>query len=182
METTLYGALVTLRPVTVADIPALAEIRATPEVRRWWRGSDDMVAAVKEDLAEPGARHLAIEYEGRVVGMVQWAAETEPDYRHANIDIYVDPAVHGRGVGTDAVRALARHLIAEHGHHRLVIDPAADNAAAVRCYRKVGFRPVGVMRQYERGEDGTWHDGLLMDLLADELAPGGGNGERSLGS
>jgi aminoglycoside 6'-N-acetyltransferase len=28
---------------------------------------------------------------------------------------------------------------------------------------------VGIMRQYERGPDGTWHDGLLMDLLADEL-------------
>jgi aminoglycoside 6'-N-acetyltransferase len=25
------------------------------------------------------------------------------------------------------------------------------------------------MREYERGPDGTWHDGLLMDLLAGEL-------------
>ena len=54
-------------------------------------------------------------------------------------------------------------------YRRLVIDPAADNAAAIRCYRKVGFRPVGIMRQYERGPDGSWHDGLLMDLLAEEL-------------
>ena len=50
-----------------------------------------------------------------------------------------------------------------------MIDPAADNHRAVRCYEKVGFRPVGVMRRYERGADGTWHDGLFMDLLADEL-------------
>jgi hypothetical protein len=27
-----------------------------------------------------------------------------------------------------------------------------------------------VMRQYERGGDGQFHDGLLMDLLRDELA------------
>jgi hypothetical protein len=27
------------------------------------------------------------------------------------------------------------------------------------------------MRQYERGGDGQFHDGLLMDLLRDELAP-----------
>ena len=54
-------------------------------------------------------------------------------------------------------------------HHRLTIDPAADNAAAIRCYKKVGFRPVGVMRRYEQGAEGTWHDGLLMDLLAEEL-------------
>jgi aminoglycoside 6'-N-acetyltransferase len=50
-----------------------------------------------------------------------------------------------------------------------VIDPAADNQAAIHCYSKVGFRPVGVMRNYERGMDGTWRDGLLMDLLAGEL-------------
>jgi aminoglycoside 6'-N-acetyltransferase len=25
------------------------------------------------------------------------------------------------------------------------------------------------MREYERGPDGTWHDGLMMDLLAAEL-------------
>ena len=55
--------------------------------------------------------------------------------------------------------------------HRLTIDPAAHNAAAIRAYEKVGFRPVGVMRQYEREpeEGGSWYDGLLMDLLADEL-------------
>ena len=27
------------------------------------------------------------------------------------------------------------------------------------------------MRQYERGGDGRFHDGLLMDLLRDELHP-----------
>jgi aminoglycoside 6'-N-acetyltransferase len=25
------------------------------------------------------------------------------------------------------------------------------------------------MRSYERGPDGTWHDGLLMDLLKEEF-------------
>jgi aminoglycoside 6'-N-acetyltransferase len=67
------------------------------------------------------------------------------------------------------VRTLARHLFEDVGHHRLVIDPAADNAAAIACYAKVGFRTVGVMRRYELGSDGTWHDGLLMELMADEL-------------
>ena len=128
-----------------------------------------MVAAVEQDLAEPDSTPLVIELEGRVVGWIQWEAEEEPDYRHASIDIYVDPAVHGHGVGTDALRTLARHLIVDHGHHRLEIDPAADNAPAIRCYTKVGFRPVGIMRKAERGNDGTWHDSLLMDLLADEL-------------
>jgi aminoglycoside 6'-N-acetyltransferase len=170
--TTLPGENVRLRSATAADIPALARIRATPEVHRRWRGGDDLTAAVADDLADATAETYVIETTGdaaRIVGAIQWHAEPEPDYRHAGIDIYLDPAVHGRGLGTDAVRTLARHLIADHGHHRLVIDPAVDNAAAIRAYAKVGFRPVGVMRRYERDADGGWHDGLLMDLLADEL-------------
>ena len=108
--------------------------------------------------------------DGTVRGMVQYWEEDEPNYRHAAIDIFVDPAVHGRGVGRDAVATLARHLVRDRGHHRLVIDPAADNEAAIRSYAAVGFRPVGIMRRYERDADGVgWHDGLLMDLLAEEL-------------
>ncbi len=167
--TTLRGALVTLRPATAADVPVLAGIRATPEVHERWRGGDDLAAAVAGDLADPDAETFVIEVGGRVVGAIQWTAETDPDYRHASLDIYLDPAVHGRGLGTDAVRTLARHLIADHGHHRLTIDPAADNAAAIRSYTRAGFRPVGIMRRYERGPDGSWHDGLLMDLLAGEV-------------
>ncbi|MEV6345664.1 GNAT family protein [Actinoplanes sp. NPDC051851] len=149
--------------MTESDAPALAAIRATPEVYERWGDGDDS-----------GSPRLAVVHDGRVVGAVQWHEEDDPGYRHAGIDIYLDPAVHGRGLGTDAVRTLARYLIHDLGHHRLVIDPAADNHAAIRCYTKVGFRPVGIMRRYERAPDGTWHDGLLMDLLAEELSFGVG--------
>ena len=167
--TGLTGENVTLRPASHDDVAQLARIRATPEVHRWWRGGDDLVAAVEEDLAEDGSTKYVIEHDGKVVGWIQWQADEEPDYRHASIDVYVDPAVHGRGLGTDAVRTLARHLVVDHGHHRITIDPAVGNDAAIRSYTKVGFRPVGVMRRSERGADGTWHDSLLMDLLAEEL-------------
>jgi aminoglycoside 6'-N-acetyltransferase len=166
--TRLRGDRVTLRVAEPADVPELARIRATPEVRARWRGGEDLAAEVRESIAEVGLAYLVVELDGVVAGAIQWAAEEDPEYRHASIDIYLDPAVHGRGVGEDAVRTLATHLIDDEGFHRLVIDPAADNAAAIRCYAKVGFRPVGVMREYERGADG-WHDGLLMDLLAAEL-------------
>lgn len=163
------GSLVQLRPATEDDVAPLAAIRSTPEVYGRWGGGDDLAADVAESLGDPDTRVFAIVFEGRVVGAVQYSEEADPDYRHAGIDIFLDPRVHGRGLGTDAVRAVARHLIEDLGHHRLVIDPAADNEAAIRCYAKVGFRPVGVMRAYERGPDGTWHDGLLMDLLAGDL-------------
>ncbi|MFE7584639.1 GNAT family N-acetyltransferase [Streptomyces gardneri] len=165
----LRGAGVVLRPSGPGDVPALAAIRSTPEVRTRWRGGDDMAEEVASDLADPATRCLTVLHHDRIVGMIQWYAEEEPDYRHAGIDLFLDPSVHGKGLGTDAVRTLARHLIDDVGHHRLVIDPAADNVAAIRCYEKAGFRPVGVMRQYERDADGSWHDGLLMDLVASEL-------------
>jgi aminoglycoside 6'-N-acetyltransferase len=167
--TILEGRLVRLRPAADGDIAELARIRATPEVYARWRGGGDLVAEVRRDIDEPGSTGYVVELDGRVAGWIQWSAEDEPDYRHASLDVYIDPAAHGRGVGTDAVRTLCRHLLRDHGHHRLTIDPAADNDVAIRCYAKVGFRPVGVMRRYERGPDGQWHDALLMDLLADEF-------------
>jgi aminoglycoside 6'-N-acetyltransferase len=79
--------------------------------------------------------------------------------------------------GPEALRAVARYLIDERGHHHLTIDPAAANARAIRAYQTIGFRPVGILRAYERGADGAWHDNLLMDLLASELTwrPAGTN-------
>ncbi|WP_433537731.1 GNAT family N-acetyltransferase [Micromonospora sp. CA-249363] len=165
----LHGRAVTLRPATVADVPALAAIRAHPEVRRWWRGGDDLAASVRADLDDGDLNLYAIEHDGRVIGAIQWYAESDPDYRHASLDVFLDPGSRGEGLGGDAIRTLARHLIDEYGHHRFTIDPAAANSAAIRAYAKVGFRPVGIMRRYERGEDGRWHDALLMDLLADDL-------------
>jgi aminoglycoside 6'-N-acetyltransferase len=55
------------------------------------------------------------------------------------------------------------------GHHRFTVDPAAANARAVHVYEKLGFRPVGVLREYERVAGGSWRDALLMELLASEL-------------
>src|SRR5260370_879241 len=80
-------------------------------------------------------------------------------------------AWRGGGIAPDATRALARHLFEERGHRRLTIDPATANERAIRAYERVGVRRVGVMRAYERGPDGGWHDGLLMDLLPGDLRP-----------
>ena len=68
------------------------------------------------------------------------------------------------------MRAVLTYLIDDLGHHRVIIDPAVENERAIHVYEKLGFRRVGVMRRYERGADGEWHDGLLMELLAEELA------------
>jgi RimJ/RimL family protein N-acetyltransferase len=165
--TELSGDHLTLELVTGSHVPELRRILLTPAVRVRWR---DEAASPQWPFDDPTSTRYAVVVEGTVRGMVQYVEENEPDYRHASIDIFLDPDVHGRGLGRDAVRALARHLVNDRRHHRLVIDPAVDNEAAIRCYASVGFRSVGVMRNYERDADGAgWHDGLLMDLLAEEL-------------
>jgi aminoglycoside 6'-N-acetyltransferase len=161
----LQGAHVTLRPLRDGDDATLRTIRTEPEVARWWG-----LPAAEAPAVDAGDEVvLAIEWDGELVGAIQYSEESEPDYRHASIDIYLSTPAQGRGLGGDAIRALARYLFEERGHHRLTIDPAASNSRAIAAYANVGFRPVGIMRQYERGPDGSWHDGLLMDLLRDEL-------------
>jgi aminoglycoside 6'-N-acetyltransferase len=159
----LRGEMVTLRPVTREDLPALLAILEEPEVARWWRRSE------WERVDESDADTFTIVVDGEAAGCIQYSEETDPDYCSAAVDIFVGTAAQGRGVGPDAMRTLIAWLVAERGHHRLTVDPAAENARAVRVYEKLGFRRVGVLRQYERVEDGVWRDALLMELLADEF-------------
>ena len=165
----LTGDRVVLRPGAEADVARLLSIRREPEVARRWGDFED--GEIKERFLRDQTVFV-IEVDGEVVGGIQFGEEEDPMYRHAGIDIFVATAHHRRGIATDAIRTLARYLFDVKGHHRLSIDPAVDNRAAIAVYVKVGFRPVGVMRAYERGPDGTWHDGLLMDLLEAELTRG----------
>ena len=158
-----------LRPVEASDVDKFEPMFAEPDVARWWPLFDR--AKIEAELLHPDDDTIvyAITVDGAVAGVIQSWEEDDPDYRHAGLDIAVATRWHGSGVAVDALRTLARHLLQTDGHHRLVIDPAVDNGRAIACYRKVGFRPVGVMRRYERGADGTFHDSLLMDMLAGEL-------------
>jgi aminoglycoside 6'-N-acetyltransferase len=152
-------------PLAAQHLADLRRIRTTPEVVDAWR---DLEPDWPGD--DPDAVPYTVLHEGSVRGYIQYSEEADPDYHSASIDIFIDPAVHHRGLGRDAVATLAAHLFHDRGHHRITIDPAAHNAVAIRCYAAVGFRPVGVMRRYERDADGRgWHDGLLMDLLPEDL-------------
>ena len=164
----LRGRSVVLRPLRADDVERVTGIQAEPGVARWW-GPPDEAELRRQADGSADEKALAIETQGELVGLIQYHEEDEPDFRHAGIDIFLTGRAQGRGLGTDAVRTLARYLIDERGHHRLTIDPAADNAAAIRAYEKVGFRAFGVMREYWRSPDGVWRDGLLLDLLAREL-------------
>jgi aminoglycoside 6'-N-acetyltransferase len=165
----LRGERVVLRPLAEADVPRIVELGADPEVERWWRGLTPEHVLAKARRADDDVLVYAIVVDDDVAGMIQHYEETDEEYRHAGIDLFLGTPYHGRGLGTDAVRTMARHLIRDLGHRRLVIDPAAHNERAIRCYEKVGFKRVGIMREYWLDPDRVWRDGVLLDLLAREL-------------
>lgn len=161
----IAGQTVVLRPTTAAHVPMFLEILGHPEIAKWWGGYD--LERVRRELLGPHG--YAIELAGEVVGLVIYREELDPDHRHAALDLALHPEYQSQGLGSDAMRAMARFLFTHKDHHRIVIDPAADNERAIRSCQRAGFRPVGVMRRYERATDGTWHDGQLMDLLREDL-------------
>ena len=153
------GDEVVLRPLRADDAPAVSHILAEPEVSRWW------LRQTWERIVEEGSVSFAIEVDGEVAGVIQYVEELDPDYLSASVDLFVGAGLQERGIGRRALRAMVDFLVAEHGHHRITVDPAADNARAIHVYEALGFQPVGVMRAYERGDDGVWHDGLLMEYI-----------------
>jgi len=164
----IHGERVVLRPVVADDLPWLRIAAADPSVAEHWDQGDG-VSWIDDVLDDDEVVPYVVELDGRPIGYAQWGEEDDPAYRSASIDLFLVAHAQGGGHGRDVVRTLAAWLIAERGHHRIEIDPAAHNTRAVRCYESVGFCPIGVARRRERATDGTWHDSLLMDLLADEL-------------
>jgi aminoglycoside 6'-N-acetyltransferase len=164
----LQGERVVLRAMTSGDVVRVAEIHLFPDVTRWWppRDADYLSAKLERD----DVACWVVQLDDEVIGFAQAYEETNPEYRHAGMDLFLAPASHGRGPGRDVVRAIARHLLEDRGHHRVVIDPAAANARALRCYEAVGFRRAGTLRSYRWDHiEERWADGVLLELLAGEL-------------
>jgi len=168
-EVLLQGRVVQLRPAAPADHAQLEAILREPSVAHWWTPTGAAGPAAEWLEQDGTGAAFVIEHRGVVVGSIQYSEDDDENYRTAGIDLFLTTTAQGQGLGPDAIRTLARYLIDERGHHHLTIDPNATNANAIRAYEKVGFRRVGILRAYERGADGSWHDNLLLDLLANEL-------------
>ena len=156
-----------LEPLDVRHVARLRELHQQPGVLRWW---GPMEPGFPFDEAE--SQRFAIVVDGEVAGLIQWGDDSYEEYRHAYVDIFLGDEHAGRGLGTEALKRVVQMLIDERGYHRIVIDPAVDNEAAIRSYEKVGFRRVGThhLACLDRVSS-EWRDELFMELVVEPARP-----------
>jgi RimJ/RimL family protein N-acetyltransferase len=179
----ILGEKVRLRRVEREDLPRFADWLNDPEVRRHLALIYPMSTALEErwfegELAkEPALQPFVIEAM-RVGGEAYWnpvgvTAFHAIDWRSRAGELGIvigEKSVWNAGVGTDATRTLVRWGFRELNLNRVFLRVYEDNAAAIRCYEKVGFKHEGRLRQ-DRYQDGRYLDTLVMGLLRGELEP-----------
>jgi aminoglycoside 6'-N-acetyltransferase len=150
-----------LDPLDVRHVKRLRELHQQPGVMKWWGPMD-----ADFPFDEPESQRFAIVVDGEIAGLIQWGDDSYEHNRHAYVDIFLGDDFAGRGIGTDAIRQITRLLVDEHGYHRITLDPAVENEAAIRSYEKAGFRRVGTLERASRGHPSAeWRDELLMELV-----------------
>ena len=79
----------------------------------------------------------------------------------AEVSIYVDPAVWGRGVGTALMEKLVRgsEMI---GVWTLQAGIFPENEASIRLHKRSGFRVVGIREKLGQ-MNGVWRDVVLLE-------------------
>jgi aminoglycoside 6'-N-acetyltransferase len=130
----IRGDLTTLRPATGDDVERLVGWHGDPEVARFWDDETFTVAEMRERLARSDVDAWIVEERGEPVGYLQVHPE--------GLDMFLIPAARGRGLGPDAGRAMARHLVERCGRDRVTVDPYTWNEHALRAWRRAGFVAV----------------------------------------
>lgn len=164
----------TFRKFTPADLPLLHGWLNRPHVADEWDGPLTL-AQVREKyepalLSAQVSRYVAC-LDGDPVGFIQsyivmgdpefWPDERDPGA--VGVDMFLaDPDKLGQGIGTAMLRAFIDKLFADPAVTRVQIDPAPDNARAVRCYEKVGFVKKGLV---------TTPDGPALLMALERPAP-----------
>ena len=144
MRVLVRGRLTVLRPADAGDVDRLVAWHADPEVARYWDGETFTPAEMQDRLAREDVEAWIVEEAGEPVGYLQVHSE--------GLDMFLVPSARGRGLGPDAARAMARHLVDERGWMRVTVDPYAWNEGAVRAWERAGFVEVS---RHEVGGDYT---------------------------
>jgi RimJ/RimL family protein N-acetyltransferase len=176
----LRSARLTLRPGRSEDAEEVWPWYRLPEVqeytttlsptladhRVWWDGGlDSRVVGLQE------GRIVAA---GKVARQDAWSQaemRAQAAGQQAEIGWVLDPAVQGRGLGTEFAAALRDIALDGLGVRRLEASCFAENHASRRVMEKIGLRLEGVFREESLHRSGRWLDGMSFALLASEPRP-----------
>lgn len=166
-QASFCGPRVQLEPLIEADLAPLGVLLAQPGVRPWW--GDTNPASLRAALLDaPDTLSWSVRAGGKLAGAASAFDAGWPPGTTVGLMIALGDAWQDCGLGPEALSLLIAHYAAG-GMHRFSVDPVAGNERAIHAYESCGFRPVGVMRQYDPDPAGGWRDCLLMDLLAGEF-------------
>ena len=167
-----------LRELLPSDAADGFVFRSDPEVQKY--NADPMkhiseaqsfIEEIRAEYAAQQAPGWAVCFHDRntVLGLVGFGYWNRFHHR-AEIGYDLARAYWGRGIGSEAVRAIIRFGF-EHMHlHRIEAATIVDNVESVHLLEKLGFKREGVRREYSLEEDGAYHDSAMYGLLRREHA------------
>ncbi len=91
--------------------------------------------------------HFAIAVEGRAVGGIGFALHTDVERVSAEIGYWVGEPFWGRGIATEALKAVTAFAVREHSLSRVYAVPYEWNPASFRVLEKAGYVLEGTMRR-----------------------------------
>lgn len=178
----LSSARLQLRPLGLADAPALLAIHADAEVMRYsnmppWTTLDQAHAMIARDLkAMPAGRHLCLGIvplaAGGVIGTCTLYGLV-PSSRRAELGFVLGRPAWGQGFMGEALGALLDHAFGAMNLNRVEADTDPRNEASMRTLQRLGFSKEGLLP--ERWiVDGELSDSVLYGLLSRHWRAGAG--------
>ena len=155
-------------PATMPFVQPFTDVE--PPRRNWeslqyWWNARAIQSAEKWDLA------LAVEHEGRIVGVQNLMAKDFVTLRTTETGSWLGMAHQGKGIGKEMRRA-ALHLAFEHlGAEAVVSSAFRDNEPSQRVSLAVGYEPNGVSFLKRRGERGESNWFLLTKERWQDVRP-----------
>ncbi len=171
-----------MRPPSVADYPAWAELRAAsraflePWEPRW--PEDDLTRAafkrrikryhreIREDLSYPFFLFRA--EDGALLGGATLSNVRRGVSMSCSLGYWMGECHAGRGFMGEAVASLVRHAFRELRLHRIEAASMPHNQRSIRLLEKAGFQREGFARRYLL-IDSRWADHLLFAILREDV-------------
>ncbi|MEW6399828.1 MAG: GNAT family N-acetyltransferase [Bacillota bacterium] len=124
------------------------------------------------DFPPPQSERLCMAINTRSGRLIGYLALRDVSWRLREAELHMcigEKDFWGQGMGADALCTYLGYIFSTTRLLRLYLRVYADNARAVRCYRKCGFGVRGILRAGARRERG-FRDLLLMEVSRDRAA------------